>query len=154
MAKRGSAEWRRKIGEEVSKAKRRDLHPHHIEAWLHHRSDRPVHPLIRPILRSRSHQAAAMAEDLGGDPTAAQRAMLELWVQTQTIGDAYFIGFMRTGSVNSKATANFSKYASTARSILQALGLERVARDLPSVAEYMVASKATVNVASTSEDSS
>jgi hypothetical protein len=112
------------------------VRPAHIDAWI---ESGVVHRSLRPILEVRAAQVEAMVQDLGGEGevTTLQHGVLEGWLQAQTVADVVFQGFARNpqGEIPERLLSAIN----SARSALLALGLQRRAKRVPSLADYMKA---------------
>ncbi len=114
--------------------------PAHVDRWAR---EGAVAPELRPILEARAHQAEAMVQDLGGPDavTALQRGVLDTWLQAQVTADVAFARFVRGEAT--EVPERLMTALNAARSALVSLGLERRAREVQSLEDYLRASRRT-----------
>ena len=113
---------------------RETLLPTHVRRWMR---EKAVAPALQPFVAERSGQFVEMLEALGGaDHVSPQeRAMLDAWFAAQVTADAIFALILK--DEDHRLVERHAAYLSAARAALQAVGLERRAREVETLADYI-----------------
>lgn len=143
---RHSEEARRRIAEGVRRGTRKwkgavKLLPKHIADYSQNGA---VHQALRPSLRAAVHEVGSYAESLGGREALAEGEllMLQTLVRAKTVLNCLYERFVTTGDPS--ALEGSSPWLLAEARALQALGLKRRAREVPTLGEYIEAkAKAT-----------
>src|SRR5262249_4126680 len=98
-----------------------------------------VAPELAPIVAECARWAAELVSDLGGydQATAAQLALVDQATQAAVIRAASFRVFARDDDLGARAVERFNAAANVERSALALLGLERRAKPVQTLAEYL-----------------
>lgn len=115
---------------------RESVRPVHVDRWT---KDGAVNHALVPILQARAAQVEDIIADLGGpsEVTAMQRAIIDAWFKAAVAADVEFARLARgeaDGTPEKLAT-----FLNTARAHLLALGLERRAKPVTDISEYLKA---------------
>ena len=143
MAKRGSTEWRANISEGT----RRALTPWRgglkvlgsdIQSFIRRGK---VAPALKTHVTATTILVGEYADDLGGIDriTTGQKMLLDQLFRQRTAGAALFTAYLSTGKDQHLSQA--AAFANAEARTIQLLGLERVARPIQSLAEYLEAAE-------------
>src|SRR5262245_49596057 len=108
----------------------------HLDSYRHAAA---VHPSLMPAIRAAQEWIGDLVQALGGpsEITPQQQALLDQLAQAAVVRSAAFAAFAADGNLASRALERFNGAANIERAGLQLLGLERRAKPVPTLREYL-----------------
>src|SRR5262245_48356166 len=99
---------------------------------------------IQPIVTAQAAEAVQLIEDLGGETeaTAGQLALVRQAQQAAVVRQTAFHIFLRDGNLTGRAIEKLLAASNVERAALIALGLERRAKPVESLSDYLARSTA------------
>ena len=137
-APRYSEAWRERVSRGVRRALERRRQAEQVtpsDLAMLERPGASVRPELRPLLEAARAEAESLLDALGPDPSPQRRILVEDLVRVGLALRGQAIRYAQTGEP--EAASRVGSLAAVRRASLQALGLDRVAQQVPDLRTYL-----------------